>query len=224
MQTGQFGNYNGGRDLLIKLIPTIFMVVLAIFMSVQKAHQLNITDASDQVRSDIVEAFNEEVKEYATYITYQKVAAEEGYPEAARFFGAMAESDNIQTTALYTILLKADPEFPYPESIDIDEVGTTEENLKKAREHEYYMSRDFYPTISSTAAEEGIADVYNGMLRCFKADTYQEMIFDETGDLTSSAIIVGNYYVCTNCGTITVKAPVLRCKSCSVFKWKLEKF
>ena len=223
MQTGR--EPINGRDLLIKLIPTIFMIVLAIYMGIQKAQTLNIPDASAEVQQTVYDAFNEEVKEYATYITYQKVAAEEGYPEAARFFGAMAESDNVQSSTLYAIILKVDPEYPYPESVDIDEVGTTEENLKKAYDHEFYMSREYYPNASYPAAEEGISDIYNGMLKCFRADTMQVAAYDELGDsILTKSISSNNYYVCENCGIVTLKSPILRCPNCSVFKWKIEKF
>lgn len=220
----QFGNFSSGRDLFIKLVPTLFMIVLAIFVSINRANTLGIVDASDEVKASTYEAFEEEVREYASYITYQDVALKEGHPEAARYFGAMAASDNVQSSILYQLILKVDPSYPYPESIDIGEVGTTEENLKKSYEREYHMSREFYGEASYLAAEEEISDVYNAMVKCFKADTHQTAIYEELGENLMGYTSGSDYYVCENCGVVTVKAPLLRCSNCSVFKWKIEKY
>lgn len=221
MQTGSSFN---GRELFVKLIPTLFMIALAIYVGVTRARALNIEDASYETRQALSEAFQEEVKEYASYITYQKVAQEEGYPEAARYFEAMAASDNAQSAALYQVLLKADESYPYPDSVDIDEVGTTEENLKKSYEHEYYMSREYYPELSYPVAEEGISDVYNAMVKCFRADTHQAALYEEVGDGLMGRVVGTDYYVCENCGVVTMKAPILRCGNCSVFRWKIKKY
>ena len=154
------------------------------------------------------EAFAGESKAYMRNLAFAKKAEEEGFPQIARLFRAVAEAERVH----------AGEYLKYLEGV----VGETEENLKAAFENEIKAKNHFYPAFVKEAFElqrEDVAwsfsrsrDVEERHAKLYK-DALEAMIKEQDTE----------YYVCQVCGYIFDGALPDECPICRTKKENFKK-
>jgi len=133
------------------------------------------------------EAFAGESKANMRNLAFGKKAEEEGFPQVARLFRAVAEAERVH----------AEEYLKYLEGV----IGETEENLKAAFENEIKAKNNFYPAFVKEAFElkrEDVAwsfsrsrDVEERHAKLYK-DALEAMLQEQDTE----------YHVCQVCGYI----------------------
>jgi rubrerythrin len=153
-----------------------------------------------KTRSNLYTAFVGEAKAYHRLLAFARKADEEGYPQIAKLFRAVAAAEGVHAERHLRLL---------GETV----VQSTEANLQSSFEREKSVNQVTYPAFIQEAEQEGesIAAVVFGQARDVEerhAALYKRamgaMLRDETHD----------YYVCPVCGYITEREPPDRCPIC----------
>ena len=140
----------------------------------------------EKTRGNLHHAFAGEAKAHIRLSTFAKKADDEGYPQLARLFRAIAEAEKIHAGNHLGVLGEAI-------------VRSTEENLAFSFERETTINEVTYPRLIREAEEEGeraavqsfayARDVEEGHARLYKK-AMEHLLQDESTD----------YYVCGVCG------------------------
>lgn len=151
-----------------------------------------------QRKALMTEAFLGEARAHFRLLAYAQRADEEGYPQLARLFRAIAEAERVHARNHASLL---------------DSVGSTEENLQAAFHSETFVNEVAYPRLLREAwalddkaaiwfltaarnAEERHAKLYKMAL--------QHMVADR----------LSVYFVCDNCGWVAEDAAPDLCPNC----------
>ncbi|HOF02056.1 MAG TPA: rubrerythrin family protein [Spirochaetota bacterium] len=151
---------------------------------------------------NLLAAFAGESQANRRYLAFAKKADEDGYPQIAKLFRAVAEAETVHAHAH----LKA-----------ADEIKSTEENLKTAIEGEAYEFNDMYPDFLKVAEEED----HKRAITSFKFalavekihyDLYKKALESFKGgkDLPKAEI-----HICPICGDTFVGEHPDKCPVCS---------
>uniref|UniRef100_A0A832A2D7 Rubrerythrin family protein n=1 Tax=Desulfacinum infernum TaxID=35837 RepID=A0A832A2D7_9BACT len=153
---------------------------------------------SRQRKDLMLEAFVGEARAHFRLLFYAEKADEEGYPQIARLFRAIAEAERVHARNHASLL---------------ESVGSTEENLQAAFQSESFVNQVAYPSLlkeawpledkaaiwfltSARNAEERHAKLYKMAL--------QDMVADR----------MTLYTVCGNCGWVEQGGPPPKCPNC----------
>ncbi|MFH1033999.1 MAG: ferritin family protein [Pseudomonadota bacterium] len=152
-----------------------------------------------ELEAHLAAAFAGEAQAHVRNLAYAKKAAEEGYPEVARLFMAVAEAEKVH----------ADEYLKYLEGV----VGSTEENLSRAFENELKAKQDIYPRLVKEAFRLGREDVAWSFIRARDveerhAGLYKEALSALAGDRQLT------YHVCPVCGYVFDQEPPDECPVC----------
>jgi rubrerythrin len=150
------------------------------------------------------DAYAGEAKAHLRLLGYAAKAAEEGYPQMARLFRAIAAAEVVHGLR-HLRLMKA--------------IGSTEENLKTSFESETTVSETAYPPLIKIAEEEGqrAAAIAFSQVRDaegFHAKLYKNAIDHMVGETETS------YFVCQVCGYVQDGAAPDECPVCQAKKDK----
>lgn len=103
-------------------------------------------------RSNLQDAFQNEVNAKARYVAAARIADREGYPTVARLFRACAQSEQVHADQdVHAIAWLGNEAKAYMEK---QELGTTAENLKAAIDRETYEATQLYPALLARARAE----------------------------------------------------------------------
>lgn len=161
----------------------------------------------DNLRS----AFSGESQAHMRYLIFAKRAEEEGFPNAARLFRAIAYAEEVHAANHYNAL---------------GMIRGSAENLQAAIEGENYEVNEMYPAFNAVAElqEERIAKrAFEWALQAEKihAGMYQRAKQSVEG---GRDVELGPVYVCEKCGyTVEGEAPS-RCPLCGAPSEKFRKF
>ena len=154
----------------------------------------------EKTRSNVYEAFFGEAKAYHRLLAFARQADEEGYPQIAKLFRAVAAAEGVHTERHLRLLGEA-------------VVQSTEENLRSSFERETAVNQVYYPRFIREAEEEGepaaaltfsqARDVEGGHAALYK-HALSAKLRDETHD----------YYVCQVCGYVAEREPPDQCPIC----------
>jgi rubrerythrin len=160
-----------------------------------------------RTRDNLYTAFVGEAKAYHRLLAFARKADEEGYPQVAKLFRAIAAAEGVHTERHLRLLGEA-------------VVKGTEENLQSSFERETTVNQVYYPQFIREAEEEGkqaaaltfsqARDVEEGHAALYKR-ALSALLRDETHD----------YYVCQVCGYVAEREAPDQCPIC---KAKQEKF
>ena len=160
-----------------------------------------------KTRSNVYEAFVGEAKAHHRLLAFARKANEEGYPQVAKLFRAVAAAEGVHVERHLRLL---------GETV----VKGTEENLQFAFESETTVNEVYYPQFIQEAEKDGeraaaltftqARDVEEGHAALYKR-ALNAMLRDETHD----------YYVCGVCGYVAERETPDRCPICGA---KREKF
>jgi rubrerythrin len=162
---------------------------------------------SGKTQRNLYEAFVGEAKAYHRLLAFARKADEEGYPQIAKLFRAVAAAEGVHAERHLRLLGEA-------------VVKSTEENLQSSFERETTVNQVYYPRFVREAEEEGkraevltfsqARDVEEGHAALYKR-ALSAMLRDETHD----------YYVCPVCGYVAEREAPEQCPICGA---KQEQF
>jgi rubrerythrin len=163
----------------------------------------------EKTKQNLYTAFVAEAKAYFRLLAYAEKAEEEGYPQIAALFKAVAEAERVHATRHLKLL---------------GEVVTkdTESNLKASFEREEKAGGLFYPQFIKEAEEEG--DKQASITFSHARD-----VEEEHASLYKHALqhlvaeTAPEYYVCQVCGYIAEGSPPERCPVCNAPREKFKK-
>ncbi len=154
----------------------------------------------ETTRHNLYEAFVGEAKAYHRLLAFARKADEEGYPQIAKLFRAVAAAEGVHAERHLRLLGEA-------------VVRSTEENLRSSFERETTVNQVYYPQFIRQAEEEGeqtaaltfsqARDVEERHAALYKR-ALNTMLRDETQD----------YYVCQVCGYVAEREPPDQCPIC----------
>jgi rubrerythrin len=162
---------------------------------------------SEKTRTNLYEAFVGEAKAHHRLLAFARKADEEGYPQIAKLFRAVATAEGVHAERHLRLLGEA-------------VVQSTEENLESSFERETSVNQVYYPQFIRQAEEEGeqaaaltfsqARDVEEGHAALYK-HALSAMLRGETHD----------FYVCQVCGYVAEREAPERCPVCNA---KQERF
>ncbi|MBM4331086.1 MAG: rubrerythrin family protein [Deltaproteobacteria bacterium] len=162
----------------------------------------------DALEKRLKEAFAGESKAHVRNLAFGRKAEEDGFPQIARLFRAVAEAERVH----------ADEYLKYLEGV----IGETENNLKAAFESEIKAKTEVYPALIQEAfalKREDVAfsfsrsrDVEERHAKLYK-DALEALVADRTMD----------YYVCQVCGYVFEGDLPEECPVCLTKKENFQK-
>jgi rubrerythrin len=161
---------------------------------------------SEKIEKNLASAFAEQSKAVARSAAFALKADQEGYPQLARLFRAVADADSIHARR-FLLLMRG-------------KIGTTGENLKAAFERETKASKEHYPGMVKDAREASKA-VRKAFTQSMKTD-------GEHADLYRKAMIdmltkeKAEYHVCQICGHIEGFVPE-NCPICGAVSGRFKR-
>ncbi|MEM3507305.1 MAG: rubrerythrin family protein [Candidatus Bathyarchaeia archaeon] len=162
-------------------------------------------------RNNIEVAFAGESQAHMKYTIFADKADEEGFPNIARLFRAIAYAERVHAGNHYKVL---------------GNIGSTPENLQVAIDGETYEVEEMYPAFNQLAKfqeEKGAEVSTNWALQAEKihAGLYQKA---KQSALEGKDIEIGKIQICSICGyTVEGEAPE-RCPICNATKDKFKTF
>jgi rubrerythrin len=153
-----------------------------------------------QSEENLKAAFAGESQANRRYLAFAQKAEEEGHPQIARLFRAVAAAETVHAFNDLKVL---------------GEVKGTEEDLRAAIHGEYYESTKMYPEFVKQAEAEGNAAARESFAYASRVEKVHHQLFENTlAKLRAGAQFAEfDYYVCQYCGnTVTNSAP----KACPI--------
>ena len=157
------------------------------------------------------EAFAGESMAHMKYLIFSEIAENEGFPNIARLFRAIAYAEQVHATN---------------HAKNLGMIKTTKENLQAGIEGESFEVEEMYPAYDAIAKlqdEKGAQKSIYYALEAEKihAGLYQEakQSVEEEKDLDEKDI-----YICPVCGYTHIGTPPERCPVCGTTKEKFKKF
>ena len=206
-----------GKRMLIRMGPTILMVVLALFVWLDKK-DVPTQEELQAAYGNLAASVENEVTAYTNYEAYAAKADEEGHPSAAKLFRATAEANKIHAAEQYGIAITMISDTPYPE-YTAEEAGTTFDNLNAAIETEKNLALLTYPAYMQQADASGQGKIETAFRKALKADERHAELFQDALinlDKTEDT----KYYICPVCGNVAKDKAPLFCPVCSALKNK----
>ncbi|SFM93661.1 rubrerythrin family protein [Thermodesulforhabdus norvegica] len=152
----------------------------------------------ETTRRNVEAAFIGEAKAYFRLHAFAKKADEEGYPQIARLFRAVAEAEAVHARNHFSLL---------------ERVGTTEENLKSAFESEEFANGVAYPEFLKQAWQDDEKGAIWWFTAARNADERHARLYKHALEnmIAERSVL---YYVCTHCGWIEEARPPEVCPNC----------
>jgi rubrerythrin len=135
------------------------------------------------------------------YTAFAEKAAEEGYPQAARLFRAVARAEDVHAR-LVLAAMKI--------------VKSTRENLQASADFENYVAQDVLPGSLQRASDQADGAMAVTFRRCLGASKTHAVLFTAAGEQLRSGkdLAAGELAVCLECGNVLSGAIPDRCPVC----------
>lgn len=161
----------------------------------------------ERTQRNLYEAFVGEAKAHRRLLAFARKADEEGYPDVARLFRAVAYAEGVHADRHLRLLGEAI-------------VRTTEENLQTSFERESSVSGNIYPRFIQEAEEEGDRRAALSFAQARDAEESHAALYKRAlGCLLREEPCT--YFVCDVCGYVAEGEPPDECPICGA---KREKF
>ena len=159
---------------------------------------------------DLQAAFAGESQANRRYLAFAKKADEEGFPQVARLFRAVAAAETVHALTH----LRA-----------MDGVKSTQENLKTAIGGEHYEIVTMYPDFMKDAEADANKKALVSFNRAWDVEKIHEVLYTkalETLEAGKEAPVV-EYYVCPVCGYTHEGKPPERCPICATLGSRFDR-
>ncbi len=158
-----------------------------------------------KTEKNLQEAFAGESQANRKYLAFAKKAEQEGYPQVARLFRAVAEAETVH--ALNHLR-------------ELGEIRSTKENLEAAINGETYEFQSMYPPMIADAEAEGNEGAKRSFHFANEVEKIHAELYKKTLETLDNSTMV-DYYVCQVCGnTVEAEAP----ETCPVCGAKRDMF
>lgn len=154
-----------------------------------------------QTENNVHEAFSRESEANRLYVIFAEKAEQDGYPQVARLFRAVAEAEMVHAR----------------NHLDaVDGIGTTKDNLFAASLAEQEEYKKMYPAYIAKAEEEGNERARRSFAWASMAEEIHHGCFEEA----LAAVREGKQpeeaacHVCQVCGNIVTGRPPEQCPVC----------
>jgi len=160
--------------------------------------------------SDLKAAFAGESQANRRYLAFAKKAEEEGFPQIAKLFRAVAEAETVHALTHFKTM---------------GGIGSTAENLKVAIAGENYEVNTMYPDFMADAEAEGDKKAFSSFHKAYEVEKIHEELYkDALTELEDGVEMAENeYYVCPVCGYTHVGTPPDKCPVCGASKERFNK-
>jgi len=154
---------------------------------------------------DLKEAFAGESQANRRYLAFAKKAEEDGFPQVARLFRAIAEAETIHAHSH----LRA-----------MNGVGSTEENLRAAIAGEAYEFQEMYPAFLAEAQREASRTAEVSFRRALAVEETHHGLYTQALEAVSGGkdLAQAAVFVCEVCGHTAVGEAPDRCPVCGAPK------
>lgn len=140
-----------------------------------------MTTTTDNLKN----AFAGESQANRKYLAFSKKADEEGYPQIAKMFRAIAEAETVHAMNHFRAL---------------GEVKITAENLKTAMGGENYEVNSMYPPMLAEAEAEGNKQATRSFRLALEVEKVHEIFYKQSIEKLGKDTSTFDYYVCPVCG------------------------
>jgi len=157
---------------------------------------------------NLKEAFAGESQANRRYLAYARKAEEEGFPQVAKLFRAVAEAETMHAFAHLRVL---------------GELKSTAQNLKEAIKGEAYEFKKMYPKFLAQAQKEKNNGAAFSFKNALAVEEIHHGLYDEALDAVKKGkdLPKGEIHVCPVCGnTIKGKIP----KTCPICGYPKDSF
>jgi len=155
--------------------------------------------------NNLRDAFAGESQAHMKYLVFAKKAEEEGRPNVAKLFRAIAFAEQVHASNhLYTL----------------EDVGTTEENLQSAMDGENFEVEEMYPAYDAVAKLQGEKGAIKSVHYAIEAEKIHSVMYAEAKEAVKQGkdSDVGDVHVCPVCGYTTTGDMPDRCPVCGASK------
>ena len=160
---------------------------------------------------NLEKAFAGESQAHMRYLIFAEKAEEEGFPNVARLFRAIAYAEQVHASNHYSVL---------------GMVRNSAENLQVAIDGENYEVDEMYPSYSAVAKLQEERNAQRVMEWALQAEKIHAGMYQKAKQAVESGkdIRLGDIYICKVCGyTVEGEAPS-RCPVCGATSEKFRKF
>lgn len=162
---------------------------------------------SDNTERNLAYAFAAESKASARNQAFALKAEQEGYPQIARLFRAVSDAESVHARR-YLALMRG-------------KIGTTEQNLQAAFQHEIKANVEEYAALIRQANEEEAKAPLTAFsqsrdVEAMHAQMYKRALNGMLEDRNPA------YYVCQVCGYVAEDDPPEKCPVCSAVRKKFK--
>ena len=156
---------------------------------------------TDQTRKNLDEAFSGESQANRRYLAYAKKAESEGYPNIARLFRTIAESETIHAHNHLEVM---------------GGVGSTKENLEDAWRGEKDEYNSMYPMFIDQAARDANNQARTTFYWAKEAEIVHADFYDKAFQAMQqgSDVQLQEMHICTVCGYTVEGEPPEQCPIC----------
>lgn len=161
--------------------------------------EMNI--AKENTIKNMLDAYKGEITAIAKYTAFSKKAVEEGYPQIALLYKAVAVAESIHAKNHKAVIEASGATVPVitPEYV----VKLTKENLHDDIEGEAYEGITMYPNFLKVAKEAENNEAFVSLTYAMKTENKHKVFFEKAlGDINSNTLLSlpSVYYVCPVCG------------------------
>jgi rubrerythrin len=153
---------------------------------------------TEQTRKNLETAFVGEAKAHFRLLAFAQRADEDGYPQVAGLFRAIARAEAVHARNHF---------------MHLEKIGSTEENLQYAFEKETFVNEVAYPEFIRQAwAEEDRRAIWTFTAARNAEERHARLYRFALSHLVADRTTV--YQVCSNCGWVEEGSPPERCPNC----------
>lgn len=171
-----------------------------------------IPPPAQDTRTNLQEAFADEVNIHARYEEAARVADREGYPAVARLFRACARSEQAHADQHVHAIAYTGAEAKA--FLEKTLIGTTAENLRVAVDLEQYEARDLYPGMIARARAEGMTSAVRSMTYALAAEREHARLLASALETLEQRPVPREWRVCRQCGNTVAALEFRICPVC----------
>lgn len=153
-----------------------------------------------------------ESQAYRKYLAFAKNTDREGYSQIARLFRAVATAEQIHACS-------------HMDALQVQDVGSTKENLKNSIEGKFYEISHMYPAYIEQADKDGMKEASRSFVWALETEKIHEHLYKDAFKSIEAGtdLPVKDYYICEVCGYTAEGEAPKKCPICGAIKEKFSK-
>ncbi len=156
-----------------------------------------------KTKENLQEGFAGESMANRKYLAWGKKAEEDGFPQVAKLFRAVAEAETIHAHNHFRAM---------------GAIGTTAENLQAAIGGEHYEANTMYPNFLKEAKDEGENKAAKSFEWAMEVEKGHEVLYQEAAANLGKETESYDYYLCPVCGYTHPRNAPDKCPICGIPK------